>query len=129
MLADLRTYILAGGAVSALIGSRFYPHKLPQSPTLPAVTYQVISELRGHVMSGADGTPGTRVQIDAWASTMADALAVADAIRARLDGYAGTLAGSTKAQGVFADQSQSLYEPDAELHRVTRDFIIYHEES
>lgn len=130
MLADLRTFILADGTVAGLIGNRLYPHKLLQGAPFPAVTYQVISEVRGHKMNGPDGLPATRVQIDCWGRTFASVSAIAAAILAHLDGYRGQLNGSpsTEVQGIFADQQRTMYESEPELHRISRDYIIYHEE-
>ena len=85
----LRTYTLAGVGVSALVGTRMYPRKLPQGPTFPAIVYQRIDTRRGHDLAGPDGLPRPRIQITCWATSPAGASELAAAVRLRLDGYRG----------------------------------------
>ncbi len=85
----LRTYTLADTAVAGLAGTRMYPAKLPQGPTLPALVYQRIDTRRLHDLNGPDGLPRPRVQVTAWAANVAGAWALANAVRERLDGYRG----------------------------------------
>lgn len=131
MLDDLRAFILADSTVLSLVSARMYPHKLPQSPTVPAISYEVISEVRGHTMGGRDKLPATRVQIDAWATTYAQASQLGDAILFRLDAYRGLLNGSpsTEVSGVFADTQRTMFDSEPELHRVSRDFFLFHREA
>lgn len=130
MLEDLRAFLLADSTVSGLLATRIYPNYLPQGVTVPAVTYQVISEERGHVMARRDGVPATRIQIDIWGSTWLSSRAVDAAIVDRLDDYKGLLdgAGSTKVQGVFVDTQRTMYESEPELHRISRDCFVWFEE-
>jgi hypothetical protein len=85
----LRSYVLADVAIAAAVGVRMYPRRLPQGPTLPALVYQRVDTRRLHDFDGPDGLPRARVQIAAWASNVAGAWELANAVRARLDGYRG----------------------------------------
>lgn len=129
--AGLRTFLLADSTIASLIGSgsaaRLYPVKLPQGPTMPAITYQTISGQRVHSADGASGLSGPRIQIDCWGSTYAQADALFEAVRKRLDGYRGP-AGSKDIQGAFFDTERDFYEADAELYRKSADFIIWNTE-
>ena len=127
MLSDLRAQILADSAVENLVGTRMYPTIAPQSAALPYITYQVISAFRQPTMLAPDNLPEKRIQIDAWGSTFSQAHAVAEAIRQAIDGFSGTMGSSpgTEVQGVFADTERTMYEPEPELHRVSRDYRIY----
>ena len=49
--SELRTYTLAGASVAALVGTRMHARKLPQTPTLPAITFQRIDTRRLHDMA------------------------------------------------------------------------------
>lgn len=89
----LRALVLADSAVSALIGTRLYPQKLPQDPTYPAATYQRIDGPRLYDHGGATGLAEGRFQFDVWATTYSSAKAVAAAVRAALSGYSGTTGG------------------------------------
>ena len=60
----LRAYVLADPAVSALIGTRWYPVVLPQSTAFPAVTYQRITTTRVGSHHGPSGLAAARFQID-----------------------------------------------------------------
>lgn len=79
--SSLRAYLIAQPAIAALIGTRFYPVRLPQDPTLPAITYQTIAGGEGTTHEGASGLARTRVQFDCWASTKGQVLALAKALR------------------------------------------------
>ena len=77
---------------------------------------------------GPLGLCGSRFQIDAWALKYKDALTLADAVRIALDGYSGTVAG-TVIQCITLDNSRDFYEDDPEQYRVSRDYMIWHQES
>lgn len=125
MLNELRAHIVT--SLGAGIGGRMYPEILPQMPTLPAITYQVVSEWRRPTLHGTDGLPRVRVQMDCWANTSLEARSVADAVREAIDGFAGLMGGSPGADisGIFAANSFSSYDPDAKMYRVSRDYMIW----
>jgi hypothetical protein len=91
----LRTRLAAYTNLTTLVGTRIYPLRLAQSPTLPAVTYQRISTVPVQALSAAASAMiRTRMQVTAWATTYAGAQSVAAQIRACLDGFAGMLGGT-----------------------------------
>jgi hypothetical protein len=128
--ADLRTLMLEDASVAADVGAaRIYPLQLPQNPALPAVTYFEVSAQRPYSsQQGPLKLCGSRFQIDAWALTFAEACLVAEKIRIRLDGYCGAVGDST-IQGIFLDNSRALYESEPKLYRVSRDYLIWFEET
>lgn len=65
--AAVRAYILADPALADAIGDRLWPVKLPQNPTLPAITAQRISGVRFGVLRGPAGLARPRIQFDVWA--------------------------------------------------------------
>jgi hypothetical protein len=115
--SDLKAYLAADAAILALVGSRIYPLKLPQAPTLPALTYQKISGSRVTSLSGYSGLSHPRMQIDCWASTYEQVKDVAAAVVTALDAYPGS---------IMNDDGRDNYQPDVELPRVTIDFTIWH---
>jgi len=130
MESALRTYILAGGAVDALVSDRMYPGKMPQEPTLPLLVYQRVSGPREHDMDGAAGIANPRIQIDAWATTYAGVKTLATAVRKRLDGYSGDV-GSPAVNVIVAMllNDRDLYDAETELWRISMDFEIMHYEA
>jgi hypothetical protein len=127
MLSELRAYLIADTAVLALVSTRVWPTILPQSPVLPAVTYQVISAFRRPTLTTTDNLPEKRVQIDAWGKTFEQAHAVAEAVRKAIDGFQGTMGSSpgVEVSGIHAESERVGYEPDSKLHRESRDYMIW----
>lgn len=129
MLAELRAHVLEDETVSGLVGARMYPTALPQNATFPAISYQLVSEIRTPTMLHPDTLPEARVQIDAWGKTFAQAHAVAEALRECLDGFRGQMdSPGIYVGGIFADTGRTFYESEPELHRVSRDYIIHYGE-
>lgn len=122
--------ILAGAAgVAAIIGAapntRFYPVQLPQEPTLPAASYQIVSEDRPHSsQQGPLKLVAARVQVDTWALTQSDAYALAEEIRKVLDGYVGTSAGVVF-QNIVLDATREFFETEPDEYRVSRDYRVW----
>lgn len=129
MLTDFRTVALAGAGVSALLGSRLRPIRRDQTDPLPAAALNVISRGDDVTMSGPSGYIATRVQVDVYGITYTDARAAADALIARLHGFAGTQ-DATVFQGVMLDNESSGFEAgDTEQDRLARirlDFMVHH---
>jgi hypothetical protein len=117
--------------LSALVGDRIYPLKLPQGVILPAVTYQRISTPR--VITHDQGTGGLampRFQFSAYDDGYSSVKAVIKQIREALNGYKGTPGGTDTVlvHGAFAEDEQDFDDPDSGLYWSTIDFFIYHQE-
>jgi hypothetical protein len=102
--------LLVGSAgITALVGSstsaRIYPMLMPQGATLPALTYQTISETREPELVGQNGLFQARVQINCWAATFAGAAALKEAVRNAIDGTT-----SQFPNGVFIENSRDTVE-------------------
>lgn len=124
----LQAYVVADSAVAALAGARMYPLKLPQSPAMPAITYQHVSGATVVSNDGATGLANPTFQIDCWGNTYATMDALFQAVRERLNGAKGTFSG-IQVQGIFLVRRRDLYDNDAELYRRTADYEIWNEES
>lgn len=125
----LYAHLSTHAGLTALVGTRIYPQRLPQTPTLPAVTFFRVS---GPTIQDFDGTAKTRArfQLDCWAegdTAYADAHEVADQVIAALDGYGGQMGG---AGGVWCDATlindRDLPDPDTGWHRVSQDYEIWY---
>jgi hypothetical protein len=62
----IRTRIAGLAAVAAIIGTRAYLLKLPQSPTFPAVRVQLIDRIARPHLRGPAGVSRQRLQVDAF---------------------------------------------------------------
>lgn len=127
----LRTHILGDTDITNLVGQRMYPVKLPQDPTMPAISYFRVSGIRHKSYGGPSGLAGPRIQIDAWAgepSGYKTAKELADLIRKRLDGFSGLL-GTDRIWGAFLENDTDMYEDETKLHRVSQDYFVWYKET
>ncbi len=123
----LRSYTLADATVTTLAGIRMYPRKLPQNPTLPALVYQRIDTRRQHDLDGPDGLPRPRVQVAAWASSVAAAWELANAVRVRLDGYRGAW-GDVTVGSCLCVGEREIDDPETGRMGVVQDYLIQYRE-
>lgn len=119
----LRSILLASPSVSALVDSRIYHVLMPQSPTLPAITIQLISDGREYDLTGDTGERTAIYQICAWDNTPLGARAVAGAVVATLSGHVGTI-GSIEMLSCTEVNRTHLYEPKTATHQEIAEFEI-----
>lgn len=125
---DIKDLLLADGTVSGIIGTRIWPNKLPQGAELEAITYTRVSGVRLKTLKGLAGLARPSFQIDCWAEKYTEVKTLANAVRAVLDGYQGTV------NTIRIDRIQILNEvddfnPELHLYRVIQDYEVFHAES
>lgn len=109
--------------VSALVSTRVYPRKIPQSPTYPLISYAV-QGIEQPTAMGSDPEMVTKtVQVDCYAATYSGAKDLSDKVRQALQRWRGTAAGVT-IQGSFLVSEFDFFEDEIEVYRVTMDFDI-----
>lgn len=96
---------------------RVYPLIAPDAAPPPYLVYQRVAANTENILSGASGLINTRLQVDVYATTYAQAQDIAAAIDALMADWA--------VQNVSV-LSQDFYEPDAKLHRVSTDYSTWH---
>jgi hypothetical protein len=125
--ADFIDLILGAPAVTAAVGTKVYWARRPQGALAPLILMHVISELPDFRLGGVGSHRRTRVQIDCYGTTYADARAGAAAVKTLLNGYTGTV-GGTRIQGVFQDSERDMTEggdtATERLFRVSMDFFV-----
>ena len=121
---EMRTYLLSIPGVAAEITARIYPAPMPQGTTLPAVTYQAISDVQNYSNGNDTCYRLMRYQIDTFAATQQEAARVDDTLRAALSGHAGQW-GAHDIGFVRRGTSSSHYEPETKLRRVRSDYLIH----
>lgn len=125
--SDLRTFLLAQPAVSALIVDRLYPARLPQGATLPAVTYQRIAGTPVISHDGASDLARARFQFDCWAETYDAMVGLAKAVRVALSGHRGYM-GTNPATAAGVLNQIDFPESEPVLWRRMIDAVIWHRE-
>jgi hypothetical protein len=124
----LATHLAAHTGIAALVATRVYPQHLPQNPTLPAVSYQVVGGGSDYQHGGASGRARPFFQIDAWAATYATAKILAEEIKKAMIAFVGTFSG-VKVDGAYGGRTMDFYEESTRIHRVSRDFEVFHSEA
>jgi hypothetical protein len=130
--ADIvRARLAAIGEVTALVSTRIYALMLREGVTLPAMRVTVVSTAEGLHLRGMTGVRVERVQVDAYAATLASARAVMDAAfgdgaASGLAAWSGSIGSPATAVDLIEPLSRSeLFEPE-ELQEaiVSQDFYV-----
>jgi len=110
-------YTLLSGAVSFPVAWG----TLGSDTTLPRAAMYRTSGARDHHMGGL-GNMETRLQIDCYGATYAEAIGASRDIRGVLEGYQGG-----PIQGAFLQAVRDQFDDDADLlHRVSLTFSVHH---
>ncbi len=105
------TYLITQTGLTALVGLRIYPMRIPQRLDMPAITFEQVSKVCEHTMGSDSGNPFfARWQFNCWADTNYGADDVAAQLITALKDYSGTLGGEG---GISVDRI--LYENETEL--------------
>lgn len=118
----------------AIVGNAIYPGSIPQTHDLgrdgPALTYTILTNPRGHVLSGADGTATARVQFSAWAYQLSDADGTTLAVWNALDGIPDAWGnGTCRILSVTHQDEQDNHSPprtgrDQWLYRIDSEYAV-----
>jgi hypothetical protein len=112
---------------ATLAGTRVYPFKPPQKPTLPLITYQKIDGPRVKSNDGPSALAHPRFQIGCWAETETEAKNLATQIFHDLHGFSGLMGTTTIDVALFEDE-RDTYEDPIKVWRTDLDFVIWHVE-
>lgn len=126
METDFRSLIAGDPAVAALVAARIYPSTYAQAKDNPCVRYRKVTGTIGLHMRGSDGLGDDLMQIDVRALTALSAIAVKDAIIAKLHGFAG-VSGNTEflVIGLRDDRGVGFEKTDAEqFYTASLDFNV-----
>lgn len=102
ILQSLSRHLLQTGAITALVGSRIYTDRLPQSDDTAALVFWVVFEQRWNDLGGQTGIAEARVQMDAYGLTRAEANKLAGTVNDEIQGYQGVMEG-TGIRGIVTD--------------------------
>lgn len=126
LLGNLRTLLLANGAVSARVGtSRIYNNRMPQNPVLPAILLTLLSDQPILSHSSANSIKRPTVEIMHFAGDHAVAETMDGETRAVLEGFRGAM-GTLSAVTILRTDSRDDTEPDLGLAYRTAEYQIWH---
>lgn len=133
MRAEKVIYTLLTGSaeVSALVGSKVYPGRIPQNTTMPAIAYELVSGVDIVPISAQAGGVilRSRVQTSVLARTYAEVKTIQEAIRGTLLFKSGLIAG-VRVVGITRDLI-GADERDDELGLYMQgvDYLLIHDET
>ncbi len=115
----LYNYLRFDAGVAALVGTRVYPVRLPQQPTLPAITYQRVDGIPQYSHSGRSDLVQSRIQVSCWALTYAAVIDLVDAVKAATD---------TFPEDATVEDMPDMYDPETQVYHVPVDVIVWYQE-
>lgn len=133
MRAEKVIYTLLTGSaeVSALVGSKVYPGRIPQNTTMPAIAYELVSGVDIVPINAQAGGVilRSRVQVSVLARTYAQVKTIQEAIRGTLLFKSGLIAG-VRVVGITRDLI-GADERDDELGLYMQgvDYLLIHDET
>lgn len=119
----LVTSLTAHTGLSALVGTRIYSVRKPQSPTMPAITYQLVSEDIAHTISTDSGYSRPVFQFDIWAASYSSAKAVLKQLRLALINYTG---GDASVDATLAGNTIDSYDDATKQYRIITEFEFFY---
>ena len=123
----LRTELINDTDISAHVGMRVYPVTMTQGFTLPCISYQRISSVRMHTLSGPNGRVDASFQVDFYSELYSTVRDLADKTRQVLDGFKGSLGGTEdNVGGIHLVSDRDLWQDDTEVYRVTHDYDVFY---
>jgi hypothetical protein len=120
---ELVSYLDSVSGLTALVSNRTYTPILPQQPTYPCIRYYVSEPNPEYIMTGKRSSGHEKqVQFDCYATTMAEARAIAAALESALDidsvsGDWGSPV-SIHMNAAFLENYEEFYEDDPKVARV-----------
>ena len=128
MNASLYTYIVSQSAITALIGTRFYPvDEVPQNEPLPYATYEVVSDVPHHLMVTDADVFSPRYSIHIFAGTNLSIDNIEAAFQTALTDFTGTMSGTVVQRVMYQNAFNGAYQAELKIRHRILDFIIHHE--
>lgn len=115
--------LIADAGVNALIGGRVYHIQKPAKPVYPAITYERISTVPDLTLDGPSTFTEVTIEIDCWGAGIAEARALAEAVKTLLNGHMGDLQGVLIQYARMVNQDDFAdIDGDFKVRRVSLDF-------
>jgi hypothetical protein len=114
-------------ALTAVVGSRINPLRLPQGSAFPAITLHVISNVPHMSKSGPSKTDFARVQVDVYGTTYQSVYQTAELVRTALQIATPGTFNAVTVQVIEYDGEIQMVEDQAGfagVYHVSQDYII-----
>lgn len=115
---DIRDDVVSGGV------ARIWPAVLPQAPTLPAITYQLISNLPQQHIAGRSSLEFARVQLGVFDEDYKRARRLASHIVNAVHGYRGPM-GTVTVYEATVQGPRHVHSPQVKLHELQLDVLLW----
>jgi hypothetical protein len=114
-------------AVNAIAAAGGFLAELPKDQALPSWSYTTVADSADYVLAGPVDLGSWNVQIDCYAATREQAVLLAAAIDAVLNGYAGTLADpdQTVVQGIFRINKRDFFDDARRTYRRMLEYEVW----
>jgi len=124
------TELLADSGVTDLVGERIYYVKAPQDVGKPYVVFFKASAPREYSHDGASRLARPRFQFSCFATTYYEAKQIAEAIRAAIEAFSGTMGGDggVEVGSCVCLNESDIYEENTQLFHLAIDYLIWHKE-
>jgi hypothetical protein len=120
-------YLLGRPGIAALVSKRIFPDFFPQSEQLPAIAYTLEDDSSQQTLQGPSGMRAAIYQINIWAETRREVMAIARELRIALDGYRGVFK-DIPVIGAFLDSLSRERDSDTGASCVSMRFTIHYQE-
>jgi len=120
-------YLLGCPGIATLIERRIHPDYFPQSEPLPAIAYTLEDDASQQTQQGPSGMREAIYQINIWADTRREVMAVTREVRLVLDGYRGAFK-SIPILGSFLDSLSRERDSDTGAYCVSMRFTIHYQD-
>lgn len=108
MLDGFITLMTDDAGVNALVGTKIYKSVLPRGYTLPSIAIHRYGGTKDYEFDGPVATREDQIQVDCYASDPESAQQVAEAVRALLVPYVGTLPDGTVVQACYLERDMDM---------------------
>lgn len=125
MEASLFSFLTGNAGIAALIGTRVYPGIIPQSGVQPCIVYNKSSRSRQQLFCGTDGLLLTRLEIDCYADSYIQSVALANAVTSALQDFSGDMNGTTVPR-IFLENEIDLSDIEPGLYRQSQTWAMWH---
>lgn len=124
----LYSKLSATAGVTAIVpATRIFHVKLEENSAFPAITFQRISTTRDYVLTDTVQMAEATVQLDCWSASDSEAVALAKAVRAAIDGFRGAVSGVT-IERILQLNEYTLNELEGTVYRILQTWRVIYQE-
>jgi hypothetical protein len=121
---------MAGGtAITAIVGDRIYLGWREQTEALPCITFFRVDTQIQQSSAGRTHTERARIQVDMWGDGQRDLRTLADAVKARLDGWtheSDPAISSCSLLSEICDLEDEGAGREVPTHRISQDWALWY---